>query len=85
MNGALGGAAAAGTKVPGGGLWVKRDDAAAADGLGRFKCDLALIHMVHEAKSATNKMTNRMPNAKANLEGDKQSKSSSIVIVLPDA
>ena len=48
-----------------------------AEGFGLFEWLRARIHIVHEANKATNKITSKIPKAKANLEGERQSKSSS--------
>lgn len=47
-------------------------------GFGLFKWALALIQSVHEANKANKRMTRRIPNANANLEGERQSKSLSL-------
>ena len=47
-------------------------------GFGLFKWALALIQSVHEANKANKRMTRRIPNANANLDGERQSKSLSL-------
>ena len=48
-----------------------------AEGFGLLEWLRARIHMVQEASKASSKITNRIPKAKANLEGERQSRSSS--------
>ena len=46
-----------------------------AAGLGLLKADLAFNHNTHDAVKAKSKITNNIPKAIINLDGDKHNKS----------